>query len=154
MKMETNIPNNPIIPYVEATERDVISGALLWWDRSRVEKAYVANEKIHWMEVYAGEKSFKMFNSWLPDETEKLFKEFLVGTKRTAPQRPSEALPLLNVCAATIADFVMFVCGRLRYFNGVPSPMKHPEYVSMVVFRENTEDIYTGLEHPYGTRGK
>jgi isocitrate dehydrogenase len=115
-----------------------------------VEKAYGGKRKIHWMEVYAGEKSFKMFNSWLPDETEKAFKEFLVGIKGPLTTPIGGGIRSLNVALRQLLD--LYVCMRpIRYFNGVPSPMKHPEYVNMIVFRENTEDIYTGIEYPYGT---
>jgi isocitrate dehydrogenase len=148
-----NVPNNPIIPYVEGdgTGRDIWHASVRVIDAA-VQKAYGGKRKIHWMEVYAGEKSFKMFNSWLPDETEKAFKEFLVGIKGPLTTPIGGGIRSLNVALRQLLD--LYVCMRpIRYFNGVPSPMKHPEYVNMVVFRENTEDIYTGLEHPYGTEG-
>jgi isocitrate dehydrogenase len=148
-----NVPNNPIIPYVEGdgTGRDIWRASVRVIEAA-VKKAYDGKRKIHWMEVYAGEKSFKMFNSWLPDETEKAFKEFLVGIKGPLTTPIGGGFRSLNVALRQLLD--LYVCMRpIRYFNGVPSPMKHPEYVSMVVFRENTEDIYTGLEHPYGTEG-
>ena len=148
-----NVPNNPIIPYVEGdgTGRDIRRASVRVIDAA-VEKAYGGKRKINWMEVYAGEKAFKMFNSWLPDETEKAFKEFRVGIKGPLTTPIGGGIRSLNVALRQLLD--LYVCMRpIRYFNGVPSPMKHPEYVSMVVFRENTEDIYTGLEHPYGTEG-
>ncbi len=145
------VPENPIIPFVEGdgTGRDIWRASVRVIDAA-VEKAYKGKRKIHWMEVYAGEKSFKKFQSWLPDETEQAFKEFLVGIKGPLTTPIGGGIRSLNVALRQLLD--LYVCMRpIRYFNGVPSPMKHPEYVSMVVFRENTEDIYTGLEFPYGS---
>jgi isocitrate dehydrogenase len=102
------------------------------------------------MEVYAGEKSFKMFNNWLPDETVEAFTEFLVGIKGPLTTPIGGGFRSLNVALRKLLD--LYVCLRpVRYYNGVPSPVKHPEYVDMVVFRENTEDIYTGIEFINGT---
>jgi isocitrate dehydrogenase len=102
------------------------------------------------MEVYAGEKSFKMFNNWLPDETVQAFTEFLVGIKGPLTTPIGGGFRSLNVALRKLLD--LYVCLRpVRYFNGVPSPLRHPEYVDMVVFRENTEDIYTGIEFINGT---
>jgi len=146
-----NVPDNPIIPYVEGdgTGRDIWRASVRVMDAA-VEKAYGGKRKIRWMEVYAGEKSFKMFQSWLPDETTEAFKEFLVGIKGPLTTPVGGGIRSLNVALRQLLD--LYVCMRpIRYFNGVPSPMKHPEYVNMVVFRENTEDIYTGIEYPYGT---
>jgi len=115
-----------------------------------VQKAYGGKRKIHWMEVYAGEKAFKLFNSWLPDETVEAFEEFLVGIKGPLTTPIGGGFRSLNVALRKALD--LYVCQRpVRYFNGVPSPVKHPEYVDMVVFRENTEDIYTGIEFQLGT---
>jgi isocitrate dehydrogenase len=117
---------------------------------SAVEKAYGGKRKIHWMEVYAGEKSFKMFQSWLPDETIEAFKEFLVGIKGPLTTPIGGGFRSLNVALRKLLD--LYVCLRpVRYFNGVPSPVKHPEKVDMVIFRENTEDIYAGIEFANGT---
>jgi isocitrate dehydrogenase len=146
-----HVPDNPIIPFVEGdgTGRDIWRASVRVFDAA-VEKAYGGKRKIHWMEVYAGEKSFKMFQSWLPDETTEAFTEFLVGIKGPLTTPIGGGIRSLNVALRQILD--LYVCLRpIRYFNGVPSPMKHPEYVNMVVFRENTEDIYTGIEYPYGT---
>jgi isocitrate dehydrogenase len=100
--------------------------------------------------VYAGEKSFKLFNTWLPDETQEVFREFLVGIKGPLTTPVGGGFRSLNVALRQLLD--LYVCMRpIRYFTNTPSPLKHPEYVNMVVFRENTEDIYTGLEYPYGT---
>ncbi len=145
------VPDNPIIPFVEGdgTGRDIWRASVRVFDAA-VEKAYGGKRKIHWMEVYAGEKSFKMFQSWLPDETGQAFKEFLVGIKGPLTTPVGGGIRSLNVALRKMLD--LYVCLRpVRYFPGVPSPVKHPEYVDMVIFRENTEDIYTGIEFPYGT---
>lgn len=145
------VPDNPIIPYVEGdgTGRDIWRASVRVIDAA-VEKAYHGKCKIHWMEVYAGEKAFKMFKTWLPDETVAAFKEFLVGIKGPLTTPIGGGIRSLNVTLRQMLD--LYVCLRpIRYFNGVPSPMKHPEYMNMVVFRENTEDIYTGVEFPYGS---
>ncbi len=145
------VPDNPIIPFVEGdgTGRDIWRASVRVFDAA-VEKAYKGKRKIHWMEVYAGEKSFKQFNSWLPEETTDAFKEFLVGIKGPLTTPIGGGIRSLNVALRKILD--LYVCQRpVRYYNGVPSPVKHPEYVDMVIFRENTEDIYTGIEFQYGT---
>ena len=146
-------PNNPIIPFVEGdgTGRDIWRASVRVFDAA-VEKAYGGKRKIHWMEVYAGEKAFKMFQSWLPDETVEAFKEFLVGIKGPLTTPIGGGITSLNVALRKALD--LYVCQRpVRYYNGVPSPVKHPEYVDMVIFRENTEDIYTGIEFQLGTDG-
>ena len=145
------VPDNPIIPFVEGdgTGRDIWRASVRVFDAA-VEKAYGGKRKVHWMEVYAGEKSFRQFQSWLPDETTDAFKEFLVGIKGPLTTPIGGGIRSLNVALRKILD--LYVCQRpVRYHNGVPSPVKHPEYVNMVVFRENTEDIYTGIEFQYGT---
>ncbi|MBA4379269.1 MAG: isocitrate dehydrogenase (NADP(+)) [Anaerolinea sp.] len=145
------LPDNPIIPFVEGdgTGRDIWRASVRVFDAA-VEKAYGGKRKIHWMEVYAGEKSFKMFNSWLPDETVQAFTEFLVGIKGPLTTPIGGGIRSLNVALRKMLD--LYVCQRpVRYYNGVPSPVKHPENVDMVIFRENTEDIYTGIEFQYGT---
>jgi len=150
-KGKLNVPDNPIIPYVEGdgTGRDI------WRASERalnaaVEKAYGGKRKIHWMEVYAGEKSFKMFQNWLPDETVEAFKEFLVGIKGPLTTPIGGGIRSLNVALRKLLD--LYVCLRpVRWYKGVPSPVNHPEHVDMVIFRENTEDIYTGIEFKYGT---
>jgi isocitrate dehydrogenase len=146
-----NVPNNPVIPFVEGdgTGRDIWRASVRVFDAA-VAKAYGGKRKIHWMEVYAGEKSFKMFQSWLPDETVEAFKEFLVGIKGPLTTPIGGGIRSLNVALRKLLD--LYVCQRpVRYYDGVPSPVKHPEYVDMVIFRENTEDIYTGIEFQYGT---
>jgi isocitrate dehydrogenase len=145
------VPDNPILPFVEGdgTGRDIWRASVRVFDAA-VEKAYGGQRKIHWMEVYAGEKSFKMFQSWLPDETTEAFKEFVVGIKGPLTTPIGGGIRSLNVALRKLLD--LYVCQRpVRYYKGVPSPVKHPEYVNMVIFRENTEDIYTGIEFQYGT---
>jgi isocitrate dehydrogenase len=145
------VPDNPIIPFVEGdgTGRDIWRASVRVFDAA-VEKAYGGKRKIHWMEVYAGEKSYKMFQSWLPDETTEAFKEFLVGIKGPLTTPIGGGIRSLNVALRKLLD--LYVCQRpVRYYTGVPSPVKHPEYVDMIIFRENTEDIYTGIEFQYGT---
>ena len=146
-----NVPANPIIPYVEGdgTGRDIWRSSQRVFDAA-VEKAYGGKRQIHWMEVYAGEKSFKMFQSWLPDETTDAFKEFIVGIKGPLTTPIGGGIRSLNVQLRKVLD--LYVCLRpVRWYTGVPSPVKHPENVDMVIFRENTEDIYTGIEFANGT---
>jgi len=145
------VPDNPILPFVEGdgTGRDIWRASVRVFDAA-VEKAYGGTRKVHWMEVYAGEKSYKMFQSWLPDETTEAFKEFLVGIKGPLTTPIGGGIRSLNVALRKLLD--LYVCQRpVRYYKGVPSPVKHPEYVDMIIFRENTEDIYTGIEFQYGT---
>jgi len=145
------VPDNPIIPFVEGdgTGRDIWRASVRVFDAA-VEKAYGGKRKVHWMEVYAGEKSFKMFQSWLPDETTEAFKEFLVGIKGPLTTPIGGGIRSLNVALRKILD--LYVCQRpVRWYKGVPSPVNHPEYVDMVIFRENTEDIYAGIEFANGT---
>ncbi|HKG53207.1 MAG TPA: NADP-dependent isocitrate dehydrogenase [Anaerolineales bacterium] len=145
------VPDHPILPFVEGdgTGRDIWRASVRVFDAA-VEKAYGGNRKVHWMEVYAGEKSYKMFQSWLPDETTEAFKEFLVGIKGPLTTPIGGGIRSLNVALRKLLD--LYVCQRpVRYYKGVPSPVKHPEYVDMIIFRENTEDIYTGIEFQYGT---
>jgi isocitrate dehydrogenase len=145
------VPDNPIIPFIEGdgTGRDIWRASVRVFDAA-VQKAYGGRRKIHWMEVYAGEKSFKMLQEWLPDETTEAFREFLVGIKGPLTTPIGGGIRSLNVALRKLLD--LYVCQRpVRYYNGVPSPVKHPEYVNMVIFRENTEDIYTGIEFQYGT---
>jgi isocitrate dehydrogenase len=146
-----NVPNHPIIPYVEGdgTGRDIWRASERVMDAA-VEKAYGGTRKIHWMEVYAGEKSFKMSQNWLPDETVEAFKEFLVGIKGPLTTPIGGGIRSLNVALRQMLD--LYVCLRpVRWYKGVPSPVKHPEKVDMTIFRENTEDIYTGIEYAAGT---
>ncbi|MCD6290802.1 MAG: NADP-dependent isocitrate dehydrogenase [Anaerolineae bacterium] len=145
------VPDHPIIPFIEGdgTGPDIWRAAQPVFDAA-VEKAYGGRRKIHWMEVYAGGKAFEKFGTWLPDETIAAFKEFLVGIKGPLTTPIGGGIRSLNVALRKALD--LYVCQRpVRWFPGVPSPVRHPEYVDMVVFRENTEDIYTGIEFEYGT---
>jgi isocitrate dehydrogenase len=145
------VPANPIIPFVEGdgTGRDIWRASKRVLDAS-VEKAYHGSRSIQWMEVYAGEKAYTNFGSWLPDETVQAFKEFLVGIKGPLTTPIGGGIRSLNVALRKALD--LYVCQRpIQYFEGVPSPVKHPEYVDMVIFRENTEDIYTGIEFEDGS---
>jgi len=145
------VPDEPIIPFVEGdgTGRDIWRASQRVFDAA-VHKAYGGKRKIHWMEVYAGEKAFKLFNTWLPDETVQAFSEFLVGIKGPLTTPIGGGIRSLNVALRKMLD--LYVCQRpVRWYKGVPSPVVHPEYVDMVIFRENTEDIYTGIEFANGT---
>jgi len=146
-----SVPDNPVIPFVEGdgTGRDIWRASKRVFDAA-VQNAYQGKRHIAWMEVFAGEKAFNNFGSWLPDETVGAFREFLVGIKGPLTTPIGGGIRSLNVALRKALD--LYVCQRpVRYFNGVPSPVKHPEYVDMVVFRENTEDIYAGIEFEDGT---
>lgn len=145
------VPDVVIIPFVEGdgTGRDIWRASRRVLDAA-VEKAYKGKRKIIWTEVYAGEKAYQQFGTWLPDATVEAFREFTVGIKGPLTTPTGGGFRSLNVTLRKLLD--LYVCQRpVRYFNGVPSPVKHPEYVDMVVFRENTEDIYTGIEFERGT---
>jgi isocitrate dehydrogenase len=140
------IPDNPIIPFIEGdgTGADIWKAAVRVFDAA-VEKAYNGKRKVSWMEVFAGEKAFKMGLGWLPDETVEIFKHFFIGIKGPLTTPVGGGIRSLNVALRQQLD--LFACVRpVRYFSGVPSPVKHPELVDMVIFRENTEDIYAGVE--------
>jgi len=144
------VPDRPIVPYIEGdgTGPDIWRASVRVMDAA-VAKAYAGKKKIAWMEVYAGEKSFTQFNSWLPDETVDAFREFLVGIKGPLTTPIGGGMRSLNVALRQMLD--LYVCLRpVRWFKGVPSPVKHPEKVDMVIFRENTEDIYAGIEFEAG----
>ncbi len=146
------VPDHPVVPFVEGdgTGRDIWRASVRVMDAA-VEKAYRGKRKIHWMEVYAGEKAYSNFGSWLPDESVQAFREFLVGIKGPLTTPIGGGIRSLNVALRKALD--LYVCQRpVTYFAGVPSPVKHPEYVDMVVFRENTEDIYTGIEFEFGSQ--
>lgn len=146
-----NVPDFPIVPFVEGdgTGRDIWRASKRVLDAA-VEKAYGSKRQIQWMEVYAGEKAFNQFGSWLPEETIETFQEFLVGIKGPLTTPIGGGIRSLNVALRKYLD--LYVCQRpIKYFNGVPSPVKQPQLVDMVVFRENTEDIYTGIEFADGS---
>jgi isocitrate dehydrogenase len=145
------VPDHPIIPFIEGdgTGRDIWRASVRVLDAA-VQKAYGGSRQIAWMEVYAGEKSFTQFNNWLPDETVEAFRHYLVGIKGPLTTPVGGGIRSLNVALRQLLD--LFVCLRpVRWYNGVPSPVKHPEKVDMVIFRENTEDIYAGIEYAAGT---
>lgn len=145
------VPENPVIPFIEGDG----TGADIWRASVRVldaavAKAYGGKRKISWLEVYAGEKSFTQFNTWLPDATVDAFRDFLVGIKGPLTTPVGGGIRSLNVALRQLLD--LYVCLRpVRWFKGVPSPVKHPEKVDMVIFRENTEDIYAGIEFEEGS---
>lgn len=145
------VPDRPIIPYIEGDG----TGPDIWRASQRiidaaVNKAYGGKKQIAWMEVYAGEKSFNLFNNWLPDETVAAFKEYLVGIKGPLTTPVGGGIRSLNVALRQLLD--LYVCLRpVRWFKGVPSPVKRPDKVDMVIFRENTEDIYAGIEYAGGS---
>jgi isocitrate dehydrogenase len=145
------VPDQPVIPFVEGdgTGRDIWRASKRVLDAA-VGKAYSGRRAIQWMEVYAGEKAYTNFGSWLPDETVQAFNEFLVGIKGPLTTPIGGGIRSLNVALRKALD--LYVCQRpVRYFTGVPSPVKRPEDVDMVIFRENTEDIYTGIEFEFGS---
>ncbi|MBP1467287.1 NADP-dependent isocitrate dehydrogenase [Candidatus Chloroploca sp. M-50] len=145
------VPDNPIIPFVEGdgTGPDIWRASVRVFDAA-VAKAYGGTRKIAWHEVLAGEKAFRDTGSWLPDETVEAFKHYLVGIKGPLTTPIGGGIRSLNVALRQMLD--LYVCLRpVRYFTGVPSPVFHPERVDMVIFRENTEDIYTGIEYRAGT---
>lgn len=145
------VPANPIIPFIEGdgTGPDIWRASVRVLDAA-VAKAYNGSRKISWMEVYAGEKSFTQFNTWLPDSTVDAFRDYLVGIKGPLTTPIGGGIRSLNVALRQLLD--LYVCLRpVRWFKGVPSPVKHPEKVDMVIFRENTEDIYAGIEFEEGS---
>jgi isocitrate dehydrogenase len=140
------VPDRPIIPFIEGdgTGPDIWRASQLVFDAA-VEKAYGGKRRIAWMEVLAGEKAFNRLNTWLPDDTVAAFKEFVVGIKGPLTTPVGGGIRSLNVTLRQVLD--LYVCLRpVRWFEGVPSPVKRPEQVDMVIFRENTEDIYAGVE--------
>jgi len=145
------VPENPIIPFIEGdgTGPDIWRASVRVMDAA-VAKAYGGKRRIHWMEVYAGEKANRLFNTWLPDETVAACREYLVSIKGPLTTPVGGGIRSLNVALRQMLD--LYVCLRpVRWFKGVPSPVKHPEKVDMVIFRENTEDIYAGIEFESGT---
>lgn len=155
-----HVPDHPIIPFIEGdgTGPDIWRASVRVFDAA-VEKAYKGKRKIAWMEVYAGEKSFLKFKTgesagdakaWLPDDTVNAFRKFLVGIKGPLTTPVGGGIRSLNVALRQQLD--LYVCVRpVRYFNGVPSPVKRPQAVDMVIYRENTEDIYAGIEWAAGS---
>ncbi len=145
-----HVPNNPIIPFIrgDGTGRDIWASSVRVLDAA-VEKAFGGSRKISWFEVFAGEESFKRFGNWLPDDTVQAFREYLVGIKGPLTTPVGGGIRSLNVALRQMLD--LYVCLRpVQYFTGVPSPVKRPELVDMVIFRENTEDIYAGIDFEAG----
>jgi isocitrate dehydrogenase len=144
------VPDNPVIPFIEGdgTGPDIWRASVKVFDAA-VEKVYGNKKKIAWKEVLAGEKAFNRTGNWMPDETLEAFREYLVGIKGPLTTPVGEGMRSLNVALRQVLD--LYTCYRpVRYFSGVPSPVKKPELVEMYIFRENTEDIYLGIEFPHG----
>lgn len=145
-----DVPDNPVIPYIEGdgTGPDIWNASVRVFDAA-VAKAYGGSRKIEWKEVLAGEKAFKLTGQWLPEETLESFREYMVGIKGPLTTPVGGGMRSLNVALRQELD--LYVCYRpIRYFNGVPSPVKNPEKVDMHIFRENSEDIYAGIEYMHG----
>jgi isocitrate dehydrogenase len=146
-----NVPDNPIIPYIEGdgTGADIWRASVRVFDAA-VEKAYGGKRRIHWMEIYAGEKSNNQFGTWLPESTVQACRDYLVSIKGPLTTPIGGGIRSLNVALRQMLD--LYVCLRpVRWFKGVPSPVKHPEKVDMTIFRENCEDIYAGIEFEQGS---
>jgi isocitrate dehydrogenase len=145
------VPDNPIVPFIEGdgTGPDIWRAAVRVFDAA-VAKAYDGKRKIHWMEIYAGQKSNDLFNTWLPDESVQACRDYLVSIKGPLTTPIGGGIRSLNVALRQMLD--LYVCLRpVRWFNGVPSPVRNPGDVDMVIFRENTEDIYAGIEFEQGS---
>ncbi|HLF55290.1 MAG TPA: NADP-dependent isocitrate dehydrogenase [Thermoanaerobaculia bacterium] len=148
---QLHVPDHPILPFIEGdgTGPDIWRASVRVLDAA-VAKAYGGRRKLEWMEVYAGQKAYDRFQTWLPDETVEAFREYLVGIKGPLTTPIGGGIRSLNVALRQMLD--LYVCLRpVRWFRGVPSPVKRPEKVDMVIFRENTEDIYTGIEFEAGS---
>ena len=146
-----NVPHNPVLPFIrgDGTGPDIWAASERVFDAA-VQKAYGGKRKIAWFEVYAGETAKNKFDNWLPDDTIEAFKEFLVGIKGPLTTPVGGGIRSLNVALRQMLD--LYVCLRpVQYFQGVPSPVKHPEKVNMIIFRENTEDIYAGIDYQAGS---
>src|SRR5438105_1584207 len=145
-----NVPDRPIIPFIrgDGTGPDIWAASERVFDAA-VEKAYGGKKKIAWFEVFAGQSAKDKFDSWLPDDTVEAFREYLVGIKGPLTTPVGGGIRSLNVALRQLLD--LYVCVRpVQYFQGVPSPVRHPEKVDMIIFRENTEDIYAGIEFRAG----
>ena len=146
-----NVPNNPVVPFIEGDGigPDIWRAACRILD-SAVSIAYGDQRKISWMEVFAGQKAYDSYGEWLPDDTVHAFRDLLVGIKGPLTTPVGGGIRSLNVALRQQLD--LYVCQRpVRWFDGVPSPVKNPQRVDMVIFRENTEDIYAGIEFEEGT---
>jgi isocitrate dehydrogenase len=148
-----SVPDDPILPFIEGDGigPDIWAASVRVFDAA-VDKAYGGNRKVEWLEVLAGEKAFNQSGAWLPDETVDAFRQYLVGIKGPLTTPVGGGIRSLNVALRQTLD--LFACVRpVRWFQGVPSPVKQPELVDMVIFRENTEDVYAGKELEEGTEG-
>jgi len=146
-----SVPDRPLIPFIEGdgTGRDIWKAASRVFDAA-VEKAYEGKRRIVWYEIFAGEKSFQKFNTWLPDDTVEAIRDFRIAIKGPLTTPVGGGIRSLNVTLRQVLD--LYVCWRpVRYFAGVPSPVVHPEKMNIVVFRENTEDVYAGIEWASGS---
>jgi len=146
-----SVPDHPVIPFIrgDGTGPDIWAASVRVFDAA-VEKAYGGQKKIAWFEVFAGQAAKDKFDSWLPDDTVDAFREYLVGIKGPLTTPVGGGIRSLNVALRQLLD--LYVCLRpVQYFKGVPSPVKRPEKVDMIIFRENTEDIYAGIEYAAGT---
>jgi isocitrate dehydrogenase len=145
------VPDHPVVPFIrgDGTGRDIWAASVRVFDAA-VEKAYGGTKKVSWFEVFAGEAAKNKFDNWLPDDTVEAFKEYLVGIKGPLTTPIGGGIRSLNVALRQMLD--LYVCLRpVQYFKGVPSPVKRPEKVDMVIFRENTEDIYAGIDWQAGS---
>ncbi len=148
---QMQVPDRPILPFIrgDGTGPDIWAASQRVFDAA-VQKAYGGKRQVAWFEVYAGETAKNKFDNWLPDDTVEAFKEFLVGIKGPLTTPIGGGIRSLNVALRQMLD--LYVCLRpVQYFQGVPSPVKHPEKVDMIIFRENTEDIYAGIEFAGGS---
>src|SRR5438552_17707001 len=146
-----NVPDQAVIPFIrgDGTGPDIWAASVRVFDAA-VDNAYGGKKKIAWFEVFAGQAAKDKFDTWLPDDTVEAFREYLVGIKGPLTTPVGGGIRSLNVALRQLLD--LYVCLRpVQYFNGVPSPVKHPEKVEMIIFRENTEDIYAGIDWPAGS---
>src|SRR5919108_5616730 len=145
------VPDNPIIPFIEGdgTGRDIWKASLRVFNAA-VEKAYKGKRRVAWYEVFAGEKAKAKFDTWLPDDTVEAIREFRVAIKGPLTTPVGGGIRSLNVALRQILD--LYACVRpVKYYRGTPSPVKHPERMNLTIFRENTEDVYAGIEWEQGT---
>src|SRR5881398_1023015 len=148
---QSTIPDNPIVPFIEGdgTGRDIWKASQRVFDAA-VDKAYGGKRAIKWFEIFAGEKAYRQFSNWLPDDSVNAARDLRVSIKGPLTTPVGGGIRSLNVALRQILD--LYSCVRpVRYYQGVPSPVKHPEKVDVVIFRENTEDVYSGIEFKAGT---
>src|SRR6478752_1788129 len=147
------VPDNPIIPFIEGdgTGRDIWKASQRVFDAA-VEKAYGGKRKIKWFEIFAGEKAFRQFSTWLPDDSVSAARDLRVSIKGPLTTPVGGGIRSLNVALRQLLD--LYACVRpVKHYSGVPSPVKHPEKLNVVIFRENTEDVYAGIEWKEGSDG-